>query len=349
MAWYDDVGNFALGLLPGGGAIRDLTGGFGGSDGGEDDTSQGDTQNANAQAAIDDLTNYMPNEALMTPDYMYTDPTQYLLSNSEAGNAYADPAYIAAQNEALSQLTEWGHGGLTAADQARLQYGRMQEDQNERANREAILNQMEARGMGGSGASLAAQLSSDQGRANRLSQQDMEMQQAAMARALQSMNAAGDLSSQARSQSFGESYQRGSAIDSANQGNLDYLRGEEARNNQTYNQGADNASDAARDWYDAIRDYTGLQSGQSNTSATRSDEQAAGEESAAAAEAAQNTQLMASLGSAALNTSTNSGNNSNMSTTSKTSGYTPATSVGTQAGSTGTKPADDENDTPGRR
>lgn len=284
MAIWDDAFGFAKDKL---GNVSNL---LGLTDAGKGSEEAADESAARATEQAEGLSQMEPSWGDLSPELAY-DENNWVLPYSYEASAYADPATIAAQQQALQQMQDWAGGGLTAADQARLQYGRMQEDQNEKANRDAILQQMEARGMGGSGASLAAQLGSDQGRANRLSMEDMAMQQAAMERALMANSQAGELSSGMRAQSYGEEQSRGNAMDEFNVGNLERAYRESEANRQTYNQQQQNDANASQQGFDNATTSTGMAVGQENADATR-------ESSNAASERSQQTQDQAALANA---------------------------------------------------
>lgn len=163
-----------------------------------------------------------------TPDMAYQTPA--------AAYAYADPEAVNAQYAALDQLQEWGKGGLTATDMANMNQSQMNNAQAERASREAYMNQLQQRGMGGSGAELAGVMSGMQGQMNANAQEAIAMQVAAQERALRATEGAGNLSSGIRGSSFSEAYNRGSVWDEFNRGNTDYQRDLQQRNVETANE-----------------------------------------------------------------------------------------------------------------
>jgi hypothetical protein len=164
----------------------------------------------------------------VTPDMLYQDPaTAY---------TYADPEAVQGQYEALDQLQEWSKGGLTETDMAGLSKAQMSNAQQERSGREAMMNQMEQRGMGGSGASIAAMMSGMQNTTNANAMDALSMQMAAQDRALRSTEGAANLASGLRQSSFSEAYDRGSAWDQFNRQNTDYRRGVQSNNVNRFNQ-----------------------------------------------------------------------------------------------------------------
>lgn len=136
---------------------------------------------------------------------------------SQLGDTYADEQDIEAQRDALRAMQDiYRSGGMTEADRARSRMAQDEVGRWMRSQREADDAALQARGMGGSGASIASMLSAQQGGASALAQRDAEMLQDAQARELQAMQAAGGLASGMREQGFSEGATRGSAVDDFN-------------------------------------------------------------------------------------------------------------------------------------
>lgn len=185
-----------------------------------------------------DLEDYMPGEEDLT--YQASQESgDIMLGDSAAGQAAADPEAIAAQRQALKQLSGdaatfrdiYDQGGYTDVERAQLERTMSQARQNERSQREAIGQRMAARGMMGGGQELASQLAAQQGQANTAQLQGAEIAAAGQERALRSLAQAGDLtgqsgrlSSQMRGQSFEEDFSRGSAIDKFSESDVQYRR-----------------------------------------------------------------------------------------------------------------------------
>lgn len=110
-----------------------------------------------------------------------------------------------AQMAALQQLQDIGaEGGLTAADKSKLAAIQNQEQAQARGSREAILQNAQARGMGGSGLELMAQLQNQQESVNRQSSRDLDVAAQAQERALQAIQQAGQMGGQLNQQQFGQ-------------------------------------------------------------------------------------------------------------------------------------------------
>lgn len=140
---------------------------------------------------------------------------------SEVGGARADSGAIAAQRAALEQLGVMAQGGYTAEEAAAMQRMRAETAQQEKSQRDAVMQQMAMRGMSGSGAELAQQLAAQQGGANRGNQMTLETQAQAQRRALQALGMQSDAASGMRGQSFQEDTTRRGAVDDFNRWNAE--------------------------------------------------------------------------------------------------------------------------------
>lgn len=159
---------------------------------------------------------YRPFEDLSWSDYeLGEDQRQDVLDQMQA-----DPAARAAQMRALSELENiYAQEGLTQTDRAAMELARQESAFAEKAQRDALMQQYAARGIGGSGLELASQMQAQQGGANRAAQMQMQNQIAARQRALQALQMQGQLGTTARGQSFNEGAARGGYIDAFNRYN----------------------------------------------------------------------------------------------------------------------------------
>lgn len=155
-------------------------------------------------------------QGVLTPEQAQT----YLVQQSDMNNIETDPALFTAQMDALGGLQDISNNdGLTAADRAQLGQIQTQEDSAERGAREAILQNAQARGMGGSGIELLQQFQNQQDSATRKSQKDMDVAAMAQNRALQALQSAGSLGGQIQAQQFGQKAQVAGANDAINKFN----------------------------------------------------------------------------------------------------------------------------------
>lgn len=170
----------------------------------------------------------LPSVDELTPDYALEG------GRDEFGSLEGDPSAIrfgginegeqAATMRALRDMYEGG--GYTAADMGASRAMRGQQAQALGSANAATLQQMQARGMGGSGAELAARMGGAEAMAGANSQADAGLQMAAMERALAAMQGHGAMATAARSQDL----ERENALDAFNRGNMDWRRGREERN-----------------------------------------------------------------------------------------------------------------------
>lgn len=151
----------------------------------------------------------------LTPEMLETINAQ----DSLMGNIQTDPRLRNAQLQALEKLQSIGASGLRPEDEAALARIQSGVAQDARAREEAILQNMQERGVGGSGAELASRLISSQGSANRQSQQGLEVGALASQRALEAIMQSGALGGQIRNQEFGEESEKASAQDVINRYN----------------------------------------------------------------------------------------------------------------------------------
>lgn len=142
---------------------------------------------------------------------------------AEAGQAAADASAVRSQSSALQALEHMARGGYTAEEVAAMNRMRQETAQQERSQREAIMQNMAARGQSGSGQELAAQLSAQQNAANMANTYGLETQAQAQQRALQALAQQGSLASQTRSQSYTEDQTNRSAVDDFNRWNTERM------------------------------------------------------------------------------------------------------------------------------
>lgn len=214
------------------------------------------------QRYIDQAEDYIPSADDLWVEY---EQEGYIAGpeRSEAAQARADRGSIEAQQDALRYMQDvYRSGGMTEADRARQQLARMQTGQATRAARDADLNALEARGMGGSGAALASRLGAQQMGAQSLAQQDALMLIEAQSRADRAASGAGGLGSQIRGQSFDEAYTRGSAADDFNRYQTDYARAREGRNTAYRNRTRESRAESRQASFDNRQGIAQLRTGQ---------------------------------------------------------------------------------------
>jgi hypothetical protein len=155
--------------------------------------------------------------------------------NSSMEGVSTDPALRQAQQNALAKLQQVGAEGLTAEDKFALSQIQSSNRQQERGSREAILQGMQRRGMGGSGNELMAKLQAQQSAADRNNMQGMQQASMAQQRALDAMMASGRMAGSMRDQDFGEKSKIAEARDVMSRFNANLMSGSNTRNTDRIN------------------------------------------------------------------------------------------------------------------
>lgn len=191
----------AVGQAVEGAVVPATTGGGGGGGGG-------------GHAAINEW--QLPTVGDMTANYRE-------LGRSKVAGTYSDREARDAQKQALLDMQQTYQDPSSGPLAALRRLQEQEESRRLRGQQDAILSQMEQRGMGGSGAELAARLSATQSSAERGATQGYQAQMAA----LQAIESTGRQASQARGQSWDERKERASAADRFNAMNTSIRNDEE--------------------------------------------------------------------------------------------------------------------------
>jgi hypothetical protein len=161
----------------------------------------------------------------------------FQLPPSEVAKIQEDNSLRQKQTQALELIGQRAQGGLSASDRASYNELRNAVARDQQAKQAQILQQMQARGMGGSGAELAAQLAQSQSSAQDASEQADRLAAQASQNAI---NAAALLGTQAgalRGQDFNVANTKASAMDEYNRFNTQNMQ-----NVANVNVGARNAA-----------------------------------------------------------------------------------------------------------
>jgi len=160
------------------------------------------------------------------------------LGPSAMEDVSTDPRLALYQQQALGELADIAsQGGLTDADRAGMELARRKAANEAQAKSQQILLNEAQRGREGAmGRNLAAQLMNAQSAADRLSEEDLKIQQMALDRALQSQQLLGNMAGQVRGQEFGEQSDIARAKDIINQFNTQNSIATQQRNVQSQNQ-----------------------------------------------------------------------------------------------------------------
>lgn len=141
------------------------------------------------------------------------------LGPSAMENVSTDPRLKSAQMNALAQLGGIAETGMSAADAASFELARRGAAQENQAMQGQILQNMQARGQGGSGAELIARLTGAQKSADSMQAAQLEQAKAQQAARMQALNQVGSLSSQIQNQDFNQGSRIAEAKDLINQYN----------------------------------------------------------------------------------------------------------------------------------
>lgn len=139
--------------------------------------------------------------------------------------------YTAAQDRALNQLQSLGEeGGLSLSDKANLQSQMIANANKDKANRDAITDDMARRGQLGSGMELQAQLAGAQSAGDRDAQARLQALGGAQDRAMQAIMGAGDLAGNLQSQDYQRKSDVAQARDRINMFNTQNAQSVQQRN-----------------------------------------------------------------------------------------------------------------------
>lgn len=130
-----------------------------------------------------------------------------------------DPRLMQAQMGALARLQSLSNGGLQPQDAAALAGIKNQINAQNHGQQGAILQEMQARGQGGSGATLAAQLAAQQAAMTQGNANSQNLGAQAAQRSLQALSQAGTLGGQIQAQQFSQEAQKANSQDAINRFN----------------------------------------------------------------------------------------------------------------------------------
>lgn len=152
----------------------------------------------------------LKNQGTFTPEQIEL----FLQDPSAFNDIEMNPEYEKMQMDAINKIAEKASaGGLSKSDRARLNQMKTDEDTANRGRRDSIIQNANARGMGGSGLELAAQLQNQQDSAMRSSQRDMDIAALADKQALEAVIQQGNMASQMQNNQFNRGAQTAQAND----------------------------------------------------------------------------------------------------------------------------------------
>jgi hypothetical protein len=197
-------------------------------------SSQQKQSNTDQQAAINAYSG-------LTPPTLTPEQAQYQQATSQSpsavGNVSANPADVQAQQSQMSALSNLAqNGGRSAASDANLAQAQQSANSNAAGQRGAILANANARGEGGSGASLLAQLSSSQNDMNQQSQADQNILGQNQQNALQAGQGAAQIGSNMENTQYQQQANQAQAQDAINRFNAGQQTQVSGNNAQIANQ-----------------------------------------------------------------------------------------------------------------
>lgn len=149
-------------------------------------------------------------QGVLTPE----DAQAALVGDSAMNGITLDPALKEKQMASLQALQDLADGGgMTLTDQANLSKIQNQINTQSRGAREAILQNAQQRGLGGSGLELMSQMQNQQDAATRSSQGGLDVAAQARDRALEAMIQGGQMAGDVRNQDFNQQAQVAGAQD----------------------------------------------------------------------------------------------------------------------------------------
>lgn len=155
---------------------------------------------------------------------------------SAAAAVTTDPALMKAQMGALQSLQQQATGGMTPQARAALNQTRREAETEATGRQQALMQQMQARGLGGSGAELAAALQGGQSSASRAAEESDRLMAQNAAQAQQAALSSGQLGGQMQGQQFNQAMQKAQAQDQLNRFNVQAQQAAQAANVGAQNQ-----------------------------------------------------------------------------------------------------------------
>lgn len=158
-----------------------------------------------------EIERYRTEAGIENPEMLFTG--DLARGPTELGGIETEQDVLDAQRAAMTGLTDVAQEGITATEAAQMQGTMTEEALRQKGAREAILQNFQERGIGGSGQELAAQLLNQQASADRGAQTAFDISALGKQRALEALTSSGDLASRVRGQEFGEQAQTATAQD----------------------------------------------------------------------------------------------------------------------------------------
>lgn len=159
------------------------------------------------------------------------------LFRSSLGDYQEDQGLLGIQQQALADLKARASTGLTAQDRLNMMDIKNQINAETQARNAQMLQNLQSRGMGGSGAELASMLSNQQVGSNLMTRQGLQQGAQNQQASMQALGQLGSLSGQMRGADLAHAQTTRGAKDVATQFNLQNSMGRQARNVASLNEG----------------------------------------------------------------------------------------------------------------
>lgn len=147
-----------------------------------------------------------------------------------------DPRLVNSQDSALAALEQYVNGGMSNADQAAFTLSRNNAASEMQAKQGQILQEMQARGQGGSGAELLSRLTAAQSGTDKLQEAQMQQAVAQQQARMAALSQQGQLSTTMRNQDYGQKSDAARAQDAINSFNTQNAQSTQSRNVNSQNQ-----------------------------------------------------------------------------------------------------------------
>lgn len=186
-----------------------------------------------------------------------------VLGPTEMAKIQADPKFKAAQEQGLAQMEEMqAGGGFNNEDRANLNRIRNETARRNTSRNALLREEMQARGIGGSGAELAMRQADNQAAAERESQAGLDTAAQAQKRYFDAIRERTRMAGDMRAQDFGEQAAKAQAQDRINQYNQAFQFDQARYNNDIRQKNYANQVGAAERRYGMAQDRANLIAGQ---------------------------------------------------------------------------------------
>jgi hypothetical protein len=195
-----------------------------------------------------------PSQEQLGVEVAMEDPSGLMMGSSQAAGAAADPRTAQGQRMALDELQRQirlgSQGILTPEQRAAYEQQYARGGVAARGAQGAYMDRMQSRGQGGVDTDILASQMGQQQEAQRRHTSDMQMQAQLADRTRQAQQAYFGMSSDARAQSFDESFARGQAADRVSMFDTSYAQDAARRNTDRQSEQSARDASAQQQWWE---------------------------------------------------------------------------------------------------